>query len=78
MSKGPPFLKLQLEGRLCVTLVTLGNTLSHQRLWMTQLLDRIVPAMEDAPAELARRGADILRRGGIPMGSQVRGTWEIP
>ena len=36
-----------------------------------QLLDRIVPAMEDAPAELQRRAADILRRGGIPTGSQV-------
>ena len=37
-----------------------------------QLLDRIVPAMEDAPAELQRRAADILRRGGIATGSQVR------
>jgi len=43
----------------------------------TQLLDRIVPAMEDVPAELARRGADILRRGGIPMGSQVREHWTL-
>ena len=31
----------------------------------------------DAPAELARRGADILRRGGIPMGSQVTGERTI-